>query len=235
MKRTIFTLIELLVVVAIIGILASLLLPALSAAKNTAKTIQSINNLKQLHLAHEAYAYDYGYYVPARDNSFGINYSWDDHLGPYVNINNLTEAQKVSEWPPWKPGFQIFACPVDDIKRVNNGAGQDGYARTYALNGVNNLWSDSRSPKFGSVGQPSILILMCEFAKSNNVVGSGGNVYADLNQSTTQIDLTGTPSYNPNHHRNRSKNPLLFFDGHAEVTDMPSTRDNDNYLWKFNK
>ena len=60
-----FTLIELLVVVAIIAILAAMLLPALSAAREKARRASCISNMGQVGRAMEAYAGDFGGYLPS--------------------------------------------------------------------------------------------------------------------------------------------------------------------------
>lgn len=235
-----FTLIELLVVISIIGILASLLLPSLHKARKAAMLSVSVSNLKQLSIAHVAYLDgNNGRFVTSRypDN---VDYSWDDMMSEFLGFG-LTEAEKNSSTPPWKGSFKVLQCPLDDMPR-NNAA---NFIRTYELNG----YSDSNTPRiyqygttvsmmYTEVEDPAATISMNEQAKNHNKLGTGSNVVmvgGNINEVTTNTSLSGNVQYNPNHHDNKYRNPLLFIDGHVSITDMRTTRANSDFLWKSKK
>ena len=91
---------------------------------------------------------------------------------------------------------------------------------------------------YTEVEEPSSTISMNEQAKSHNKIGTGSNVVMignNINEVTTNTSLSGSVQYNPNHHDNNYRNPLLFIDGHVSVTDMRTTRANSDFLWKSKK
>ena len=235
-----FTLIELLVVIAIIGILASLLLPSLSRARKAAMLSVSVSNLKQISIAHVAY-FDgnNGRFVTSRYPS-NVDYSWDDIFSELLGFD-LSEDEKDSSTPPWKANFKVLQCPLDEMERNNT----NNFIRTYELNGH----SDANSPRmyqygntismmYTEVEEPASTISMNEQSKNHNKVGTGSNVVmvgGNIDEVTTNTSLTGNVQYNPNHHDNNYRNPLLFIDGHVNITDMRTTRGNSDFLWKSKK
>ena len=52
----------------------------------------------------------------------------------------------------------------------------------------------------------------------------------DLPDVTTTTQLSGD-MYDPNHHSNNFRNPILFADWHVSTTDMRQTLASSNYLW----
>lgn len=238
--RNKFTLIELLVVIAIIGILASLLLPSLHKARKSAMIAVSASNLKQLSIAHVAYLDgNNGRFVTSRYPN-NVDYAWDDMFSELLGFE-LTEAEKASSTPPWKESFKVLQCPLDEMERNN----ANNFTRTYELNGH----SDSNSPRmyqygntismmYTEVEEPASTISMNEQAKNYNKLGTGSNVVMvgnNIDEVTTNTSLSGNVQYNPNHHDNNYRNPLLFIDGHVVIKDMRTTRSNSDFLWKSKK
>lgn len=64
MRHRAFTLIELLVVIGIIAIVIGMLLPALASARRAAQTTVCLSKIRQLAIANQAYAAEFGQYVP---------------------------------------------------------------------------------------------------------------------------------------------------------------------------
>ena len=136
----------------------------------------------------------------------------------------------------------IKFCPLDNVSRIGNST---YFKRTYELNGH----SSSGSPRMfqygtalsmmaGEVDAPAETISMNEQAKSHNLVGGGSNVVmigGNLNEVTTNTSLTGNVKYQPNHHQNNYRNPILFIDSHVTIKDMRATRADSDYLWKSKK
>jgi prepilin-type N-terminal cleavage/methylation domain-containing protein/prepilin-type processing-associated H-X9-DG protein len=122
-----FTLIELLVVIAIIAVLAALLLPALGRAKSSARRIECGNNLRQLAMALALYASDNAASIPPR----GSTNRWPAQLKPHYS------------------NLRVLRCPRDpratDPLAVTNTA-PDLAARSFLLNGFQDLYSPERSP-----------------------------------------------------------------------------------------
>lgn len=239
-KHKKFTLIELLIVISIIGILASLLFPSLHKARKQAMIAVSASNLKQLSIAHVSYLDgNNGRFVTSRYPS-QVDYSWDDMFSELLGFD-LTEAEKISSTPPWKEGFKVLQCPLDEIERNN----ANNFIRTYELNGH----SDANSPRmyqygntismmYTEVEEPASTISMNEQAKNYNKLGTGSNVVmvgGNIDEVTTNTSLSGNIQYNPNHHDNNYRNPLLFIDGHVTIKDMRTTRANSDFLWKSKK
>lgn len=239
-KSNSFTLMELLIVMAIIGILTSLLLPSLHKARKSAMIAVSASNLKQLSIAHVAYLDgNNGRFVTSRYPS-QVNYSWDDMMSELLGFD-LTEAEKASSTPPWKESFKVLQCPLDEMERNNS----NNFIRTYVLNG----YVDANTPSiyqygptvslmYSEVEEPSSTISMNEQSKNHNKLGTGSNVVmigGNIDEVTTNTSLTGNVQYNPNHHDNNYRNPLLFIDGHVRIKDMRTTRANSDFLWKSKK
>jgi len=167
--RRIFTLIELLVVIAIIAILASLMLPALGKAKELAKSANCINNIKQIGQACNAYADDFGDYLPPGD--------YIDESGNYCRwffysaycLGMIKEPTQTA-WTPFvnKPG--IFLCPSDNTKASNGniyadyGINGEGHFRT----GYNPaLWLGATMVKRSQVRSPSDRMMLGDGTNNN--------------------------------------------------------------------
>lgn len=88
--------------------------------------------------------------------------------------------------------------------------------------------------KVTAIEIPTETISMIEQAKSHNLVGGGSNVVitrnGNLDEVTIDIILSGSVKYNPNHHLNNYRNPVLFIDGHVNRKDMRTTKAGSNYL-----
>ena len=232
-----FTLIELLVVVAIIGILASMLLPSLQKARREAMIAVSASNMKQLSVAHEMYTESNDdRFVTSRDPN-NVDYSWEEYMSDFLGLN-LTEDEKQGYTPPWREAFKVLWCPLDEVARRRDPI--LNFKRTYSLNGFTTpkiyQYGTTLSMRVTEIEIPTETISMAEQAKSHNLVGGGSNVVitgtGDLDQVTIDINLTGNVKYNPNHHFNNYRNPVLFIDGHVTRYDMRTTKNNSNYLWK---
>ena len=232
-----FTLIELLVVVAIIGILASMLLPSLQKARREAMIAVSSSNLKQLSVAHEMYLESNDErFVPSRDPS-NVDYSWEEYMSSLLGLD-LTEDEKDGYTPPKRESYKVLWCPLDEVERRRDPTIH--FKRTYSLNGFTtpriHQYGTTLSMKVNEIEIPTETISMAEQAKSHNLVGGGSNVVVigngNLNEVTFSIELDGDVKYNPNHHFNNYRNPLLFIDGHVNRKDMRTTKNDSNYLWK---
>ncbi len=244
--KKLFTLIELLVVVAIIGILASMLLPSLAKARRSAQIKVSVSNMKQIGIALISYSDDdNGNFIWAR-NYAQVDYTWDDMLCSYIGYE-LSEADKAGDQPPYRKAFDVLSCPLDQMERNKGDESAGYYKRTYQLNSFNDFGFSQRifplvegdvAMKTGQVDEPVKTIMANEQSKSLNTVGDESNVAmqgADIVQVTTNTQLDSTLNYNPNHHLNSYRNPLLFIDSHVEVIDMRTTRSNGDWLWRAKK
>ncbi|MCM8532082.1 MAG: type II secretion system GspH family protein [Lentisphaeraceae bacterium] len=235
-----FTLIELLIVVAIIGILASLLLPSLSKARKSAMIAVSVSNMKQLGVAQALYVLgNKDRFITSRYPT-QVNIAWDDMMNDLLGFN-MTQSEIASDAPAWRDTFKVLQCPLDEVTRTNS----NYFKRTYELNG----YSSGSSPRIFQYGTtlsmfvaeidlPSETIAMNEQSKSHNSIGGGSNVVmvgGNIDEVTINTVLTGNVRYDPNHHENRYRNPLLFIDGHVVIKDMRQTRGNSDYLWKSRK
>ncbi len=118
-----FTLIELLVVISIIAVLLSILMPALNMAKQKARMVICSNNLHQIAVGLNAYASDFGRYMP-RSAGYPRLVYWGDTSGPdgremvleYVSFKSekllfCPAAQHPGGNPGHKPGIHSTAEP----------------------------------------------------------------------------------------------------------------------------
>ena len=234
MRNEKFTLIELLVVVAVIGILASLLLPALGQARQKALMSQCVNNMKQISLGIYMYADDNdSFLMPAESG----NYTWDDYTFDYFGVE-LTEAEKASDTPDDRSGFNILQCPADNITRLGNRITRSYATNSWAQSGILPVFArDNTSDKIsaprslGDLPIPVDTILFAEYVFDANGIGNPGKSYIDGNAAMNWATITDDEKANANHHNNGFKNPILFADGHLVPRYMPNTTANSYYLW----
>jgi len=119
-----FTLIELLIVIAIIAILAALLLPTLNRAREVGRKITCISNQKQLGTGFHMYQNDFNDYLmpPINNNITAIRlYTCQYHWDYYIGRNYLSYNLNSGGWPALQNNqWKAFACPKDNIIRMNN-------------------------------------------------------------------------------------------------------------------
>src|SRR5215831_8501381 len=125
-SRSGFTLVELLVVMAIIAILMALMMPSISRAKAKANAISCLSNMRQLILAATMYANEHDDEFPARRSPTN---AWPHKLKPYF-VN-----------------WQVIACPSDRFGLVGYAANDLNPNRSYLINGFNDYFQKTLSPK----------------------------------------------------------------------------------------
>ena len=136
-----FTLIELLVTIAIIAILAGILLPALNSAREKARAAACSGNLKNFALGTITYAGDCDDYTMMNDgvvDADGFKRWWttNEHFRKIMN-------QKGPKRYYWTRGL---LCPSSGAPagwlEANSDAGTASIAKSYAMNGFAENWTD---------------------------------------------------------------------------------------------
>ena len=116
MKKRGFTLIELTVVISIIAILASILFPLFARARETARRSTCASNLQQIGGALNMYAQNYDGRYPAKNNEFGLLYSYasnqDIFYCPSDSADHYWEMKSVTTRARIGSGFQQDMVPV---------------------------------------------------------------------------------------------------------------------------
>jgi prepilin-type N-terminal cleavage/methylation domain-containing protein len=146
MRRKAFTLIELLVVVAIIAVLVAILLPALQRARTQAGLIKCLSGARQAYFAVQLYCNDDKYYYPTGSNSSidnATNPLWHEKL---VDLNYMKpDTQTRRGGCPWGPDVfnrgrypsdDFYTSPDYDYPPKPGQTGPDGAFVSYGLNGL---------------------------------------------------------------------------------------------------
>ena len=102
MKKRGFTLLELTVVISIIAILASILFPLFARARETARRSTCASNLQQIGVALNMYAQNYDGRYPAKNNEFGLLYSYASNQDIFYCPSDSSE--RYWEMKPVTPG-----------------------------------------------------------------------------------------------------------------------------------
>lgn len=107
MRKRGFTLIELTVVISIIAILASILFPLFARARETARRSTCASNLQQIGGALNMYAQNYDGRYPAKNNEFGLLYSYASNQDIFYCPSDSAEHywEMKSAPPSTQPSF----------------------------------------------------------------------------------------------------------------------------------
>lgn len=203
-----FSLIELLVVIAIIAILTSILLPALNSAREMAKQIGCANNLKQIAVGEQMYMEDHDAYI-------GCDNFWYYGVCPYLE-NGREWANDMK--PAANPG-NVWSCPADPsgVKTTYGGGGYPAWGAPWAI--YTDPYSSYATRKISAYKNPSAKV----FILGANYPFIWGN---------QQFSLSGRLLG-----RHRSRNNVLFLDGHVRAYGYPPLPQNQNlelnYRWCY--
>ena len=136
-RSTGFTLIELLVVISIIALLIGILLPALGAARRTARSLACATQLQQLGRAIAVYQNDFDNHFPTLIRTpDGTQVTWDDLLGNGYDGRSLKDAEANGPLGV-ADAYALYQCPLDENPRPTIASGEQGAARTYSMNRLN--------------------------------------------------------------------------------------------------
>jgi prepilin-type N-terminal cleavage/methylation domain-containing protein len=157
-----FTLVELLVVIGVVAVLVGLLLPAVTLARRTAGQATCAGNLRQWALAANAYAVQYGGYLPRRGQgqqpTTVINRP-SDWFNALPDIMDFPDYQTLAAENriPQVEGGGLWICP--EAEDTPNSA---GYLFTYGMNMWLSIWENALPDRIDSVGPPETMAFMAD-------------------------------------------------------------------------
>ena len=221
-----FTLVELLVVLGILTVLIAILLPAMARAREAARTVACASNIRQIGIATLAYANHNKGFLPVPvlgTNLFGgvpESAIWGTDVR---GILDFTQGTLIQELGGPRVAEELFKCPSDDeprplsahwVVRVRN--------FSYVFNGLAQSYSTGRgyqSYRINQIRHPAMKVLIFE----NGDTPSLNSAPVGYPSSTYTGPNTGIHMIIGLRHNNKSN--VFFADGHVELFDSLSLKD----------
>lgn len=230
-----FTLIELLVVIAIIAILAAILLPALNAARERGRSASCVSNLKQIGTLNAFYVDSNDDYLPPMNLSY--NGKERTYAALLLNMDKLSNDEFVNQ----RGGkAQIFVDPSMDESISGNQLGiSSGSGFYYTGYGYNWEWLGTSNGTSSSVviGIPRSNYLSAKSTGLKNPaqgyyamdsIGNGGT--NGCYRVSSDLDRAYNANYGiPDVLRHGGTVNILYCDGHANGTSVPTSQASDPY------